>query len=66
MNDRLVTIAAWIALAAVFAGLEIVAVSTRHRFPGMGGALDRLLAAPAGRLVTALGWMWLGWHVFAR
>jgi hypothetical protein len=66
MNDRTLTIAAWIALGVVFLALQILAAATRRLFPGVGTALDRIVALPAGRVVVALGWMWLGWHVFAR
>jgi hypothetical protein len=65
MSDRLATIVVWVALALVVLGLEAVAVAT-HRLAGIGAALGRLARPPAGRLVVALGWMWLGWHVFAR
>lgn len=66
MSDHALTIVAWIAIAAVFAGLEALALSSRRRFAGIGGALSRISGAPLGRLVLALAWMWLGWHVFAR
>ncbi len=66
MNDRGLTIAAWLVLVALFALLEIGAWSTRHRFPGIGDAVTWIVGFPAGRLAFAVGWMWLGWHVFAR
>jgi hypothetical protein len=66
MSDHALTIVAWIAIAAMFAGLEIVALSSRRRLAGIGGALRSIGGAPVGRLVLALAWMWLGWHVFAR
>ena len=65
MSDRLATIVVWVALVLVALGLEAVAVATR-RLAGVGATLSRLARPPAGRLVLALGWMWLGWHVFAR
>jgi hypothetical protein len=65
MSDRLATIVVWVALALVAVGLEAAALSTR-RLAGVGAALSRLARSPAGRLAVALGWMWLGWHVFAR
>jgi hypothetical protein len=65
MSDRAVTIAVWIALLALVAALEVVATLTR-RLPGAGEAVGRLFGLPGARLVVALAWMWLGWHVFAR
>jgi hypothetical protein len=65
MSNRLATIVVWIALALIAVGLEAVAMAT-HRLAGFGAALSRLARPTAGRLAVALGWMWLGWHVFAR
>ncbi len=66
MSDRLATIVVWIALAVAAAGLETLARIGRRRLAGLGEAFGRFAFLPAGRLALALGWMWLGWHVFAR
>jgi hypothetical protein len=65
MSDRAVTIGIWIALGALVALTQAVALISR-RLPGAGEALRRLLRLPGARPVVALAWMWLGWHVFAR
>jgi hypothetical protein len=31
-----------------------------------GDVVGRLAAHPVGRVVLVLGFMWLGWHLFAR
>jgi len=66
MTSREVTIALWIVLAALAGGLELLA-HTANRFIAPAGAVARLATRPAvGRVIVSLGWMWLGWHVFAR
>jgi hypothetical protein len=57
--------AVWAAVAAVFVGVEVVAVATR-RWPTLGD-LVHVLTRPWGlRLFCLAGWLWLGWHFFVR
>jgi Family of unknown function (DUF6186) len=66
MTSREITIAIWIAIAALSVGSEVLARAT-HRIIAPAAAVARLAIRPvAGRVVVSLGWMWLGWHVFAR
>lgn len=32
----------------------------------LGTLVDDLMARPALRVIVVVGWMWLGWHTFAR
>jgi hypothetical protein len=32
----------------------------------LGEVIDAVCGSLAGRLVVALGWAWLGWHLLAR
>ncbi len=50
---------------AVLAGL-VSAVVFRGRFPGPGSLVTRITATRTGRVLLVVGWMWLGWHLFAR
>ena len=34
--------------------------------PSLGEWLGYLMRARAGRALILLGWLWLGWHYFAR
>lgn len=66
MTSREVTIALWIVLAALVVVLELLAYTT-NRFIAPAGAVARLATrSVVGRVIVSLGWMWLGWHVFAR
>jgi hypothetical protein len=52
-------------------GLATVALVVRSRLPGSSPArpavvLERLATGPFLRVALVLGWMWAGWHLFAR
>jgi hypothetical protein len=52
-------------------GLATVLLWARSRAAGPSPArpavvLERLATGPILRLVLVLGWMWAGWHLFAR
>ena len=56
----------WVAIAvAVVAGV-LVARLSRPRLPGMGAVMTAATRGTLRRAVVVLGWMWLGWHAFAR
>ena len=64
--SRALFLAAWALVAATFVGIESTSLATRRRVPGLVETLRALTRGTAGRLVLFLGWMWLGWHIFAR
>ena len=37
-----------------------------RRTPTLGDVIDRLTTSPWGRWLLLAGWLWLGWHFFAR
>jgi hypothetical protein len=39
---------------------------SKGRIPGPGALVGRITANTGGRILLLLGWMWLGWHFFAR
>ena len=52
-------------------GLAVLGLWVRSRAPGRSPArpalvLERLATGPILRVVLVLGWMWAGWHLFAR
>jgi hypothetical protein len=66
MIGRHGTFVVWALLgAAVLAG-QVIAVASRGRFPGLGTLVQRVTASRIGQVLLVLGWMWLGWHAFAR
>lgn len=62
---RTVTIAGYVVLAAMMIACEAVA-----RRKGRIATLERAVTALAGwrpaRFLLLAGWLWVGWHVFAR
>ncbi len=66
MSWRDTTWVVWSALALLLVACEVAAVLPGGRFPGAGALLRMLTASPARRAVLLIGWLWLGWHTFAR
>ena len=46
--------------------LEILARRPGSRIPTVGEWLGYLMRPKLGRFLVLAGWMWLGWHYFAR
>ncbi len=64
MTMRHVSDAIWVAVFALFG---VVAFATH--LTGMEderGLIRLLTSTPARRVLMLIGWMWLGWHFFAR
>ncbi len=60
---------AWLVwgLLGLGVGVGLVAsLLSRGRFPTLGSLVRRVAAHPLGHWLLVLGWMWLGWHAFAR
>lgn len=66
MSARAASIAVWVALATALGLLQAVAVASKGRVPTLDAAVRRVAARTWSRTVLLLGWMWLGWHLFAR
>lgn len=56
----------WAVLAVLAVGLEVVAHAQPRRVAGAVVAVRSLVRRPGWRLAGFVGWMWLGWHLFAR
>jgi hypothetical protein len=66
MSTRDWTFAVW---ALVGIGVVTCLVATAlagDPIPTLGATVRRITASRVGRVVIVLGWMWLGWHAFAR
>jgi hypothetical protein len=66
MTWRQATFAVWIGLAAVLVVCEVAVLASRGRLPRVGELVTAATAHRAARAILLLGWMWLGWHAFAR
>lgn len=56
----------WGVLAAVLVGCQVAAAVSKGRLPGIDAVFRVATAGPVRRTALVLGWMWLGWHAFAR
>jgi hypothetical protein len=58
--------AIWAALAAAVVGLAVLSRVRPDTVAGARSVARSAVARPAWRLAVFVGWMWLGWHLFAR
>lgn len=65
-TDRQWTLLGWAVLGLAVAIALAVSMLPNGRVPGPGALFKRISANMPGRIVLVLGWMWLGWHLFAR
>lgn len=66
MVTRVITIIGFACVIAALIMLEIIGRRRTSRVPTLGEWLGYLMRARAGRALILLGWLWLGWHYFAR
>ena len=66
MSTRIITIIGFAAVIGALATLELVARRRTTRVPTLGQWLGYVMRARTGRALILLGWLWLGWHYFAR
>lgn len=63
---RSMILAAWALGAVLLVGCEVLSLATRRRYVGLAALLRRWTDGRLRLVVFFLGWMWLGWHFFAR
>ena len=66
MATRVITIIGFCTVIAALVILEIVARRPGSRVPALGEWLGYLMRPRTGRVLLLAGWLWLGWHYFAR
>ena len=66
MTARALIIAAYAALALAAVALQLAGRPRRFGLVSLGDVIDAVRGSLPGRLVVALGWAWLGWHLLAR
>src|SRR5579872_4470566 len=60
------TFLVWSGLAVVLVACSMSAAKSKGLLPSVGALFRTLTGRPLGRALVLLGWMWLGWHAFAR
>jgi hypothetical protein len=66
VNAQVLSDAVWAALAAVVVAAVAASHLSRLRLERLSVVMRRIEANRAGYVAVLLGWMWLGWHFFAR
>ena len=66
MATRVITIAGFACVIIALFVLEFIGRRPASRVPTLGEWLGYIMRARAGRAAILLGWLWLGWHYFAR
>jgi Family of unknown function (DUF6186) len=66
VSDRAITVIGFVVIIAALAALEFLARRKIARIPTLGEWLGFVMRRPAGRALVLAGWLWLGWHYFAR
>ncbi len=64
--SRTFVLAAWAAIACLIIGCQAAALLSGGRYGGARAFFDRLTRTNLRLLAVFVGWMWLGWHLFAR
>lgn len=66
MSSKVTTIVGFAIIVAILVLLEVLARRRTNRIPTTGEWLGYIMRPKAGRALILLGWLWLGWHYFAR
>ena len=66
MTARALVILAYVVLASVAVALELAGRAGRLGLVPIAAVVDAVRASRTGRIVVALCWAWLGWHLLAR
>jgi len=66
VSTRAVTIIGFVAVIAALVTLEILGRRKIARIPTLSEWLGCVMRPRAGRAIILAGWLWLGWHYFAR
>ena len=66
MTTRVITIIGFACVIIALLALDLVGRRPGSRVPTLGEWLGYLMRARAGRAAILLGWLWIGWHYFAR
>jgi hypothetical protein len=63
---RTLVLSTWALGAALLVGCELLSVVTKRRYIGFVALVRRWTTGRLRLIAFFLGWMWVGWHFFAR
>jgi hypothetical protein len=66
VTTRAITITGFAAAIAALVALEILGRRKIGRIPTLSEWLGYVMRPRSGRALILAGWLWLGWHFFAR
>ncbi len=66
MSTRAITVVGFVVVISALLVLEVLGRRKDNRIPALGQWLGYVMRPKAGRAIILLGWLWLGWHYFAR
>jgi len=66
MSDWTITVVGFVVVIAALVVLEVLARRKVGRIPTLSEWLGFVMRRPIGRALILAGWLWLGWHYFAR
>lgn len=64
--SRQVVLACWAVVAVAAVACEATALASGGRVRGLLGLMARVTRHDLALVGAFLGWMWVGWHFFAR
>ena len=66
MTSEVITAVGFGVIIATLVLLEVLGRRRTNKIPTTGEWLGYVMRPRAGRALILLGWLWLGWHYFAR
>ena len=66
MSTGTITVIGFVAAIAALVTLEVLGRRKIARIPTLSEWLGYVMRPRAGRALILAGWLWLGWHYFAR
>ena len=66
MTSEVITAVGFGVIIATLMLLEVLGRRRTNKIPTTGEWLGYVMRPRAGRALILLGWLWLGWHYFAR
>jgi Family of unknown function (DUF6186) len=66
VTSRDLTLNVWTGLALCLLVLGLVSAVRPTAVPTLRAVVGSIVSNLAGRILLVIGWMWLGWHLFAR